>query len=46
MVLANAALALYCMDESKGLPRSLERASESLESGEALKAFKKLVEGV
>ncbi len=46
VVIANAAFALYCMDESKGLVSGIERARQSLESGAALKAFKLLVEGV
>ncbi len=45
VVIANAAFALYCMDEDKGLQGSLERARQALESGAALEAFKKLVEG-
>ncbi len=45
VVLANAAFALYCMDEDKGLTSSLDRARLSLESGAALNAFTKLVEG-
>lgn len=45
VVLANAAFALYCMDEEKGLQGSLERARHSLESGAALNSFTKLVEG-
>lgn len=45
VVLANAAFALFCMDEEQGLERCLERASDSLQSGAALKAFTKLVEG-
>jgi anthranilate phosphoribosyltransferase len=44
VVVANAALALYCMDEESGMDRCLERARESLESGSALIAFKKLIE--
>ncbi len=44
VVVANTALALYCMDESKGLGICLDRARESLESGSALRTFKKLVE--
>jgi anthranilate phosphoribosyltransferase len=43
VVLANAAMALYCMDESSGLENCLERARESLESGKAEHAFKQLV---
>jgi len=45
VVLANAAFALYCMDESRGVEDSLERARQSLESGRALETFKKLVGG-
>jgi len=45
VVLANAAFALYCMDENQGLQDCLERARLSLESGAALDAFTKLVEG-
>jgi len=44
VVMANAALALYCMDESRGLSTCLDRARESLDSGSALKTFKKMVE--
>jgi anthranilate phosphoribosyltransferase len=45
VVLANAAFALYCMDEDQGLDNSLERARISLKSGAALEAFTNLVEG-
>ncbi len=45
VVVANAAFALYCMDESRGIERSMERARRSLESGSALKTFKNLVNG-
>jgi anthranilate phosphoribosyltransferase len=45
VVIANAAFALYCMDETKGLQYGIGRAKQSLESGAALAAFKKLVEG-
>ena len=44
VVVANAALALFCMDESRGLESCIERARKSLDSGSALKAFKNLVE--
>jgi anthranilate phosphoribosyltransferase len=44
VVIANAALALYCMDEMKGLDSCIERATHSLKSGAALQNFKKLVE--
>ncbi len=43
-VVANAAFALYCMDEKRGIEHSINRARESLESGLALKSFKNLVE--
>jgi anthranilate phosphoribosyltransferase len=43
VVVANAAMALFCMDESSGLENCLGRAREALESGRALKAFKELV---
>jgi anthranilate phosphoribosyltransferase len=43
VVVANAALALYCMDESQGLGHCLGRARESLESGSALQTFSRLV---
>ncbi len=46
VVIANAAFALYCMDENKGLMNGIHRARQSLESGAALNAFKNLVEGV
>lgn len=45
VVTANAAFALFCMDESGGLEASLERAGRSLESGDAYDTFKKLMEG-
>ncbi len=45
VALANSAYALHCMDESRGLDESLERARRSLESGAALQCFRKLVEG-
>ncbi len=44
VVIANAALALYCMDEPSGLGRCLERARQSLESGKAFHAFKQLID--
>ncbi|MEN8158216.1 MAG: anthranilate phosphoribosyltransferase [Bacteroidota bacterium] len=46
VVVSNAAFALYCMDEGRGLQHGIERARHSLASGSALSAFKKLVEGV
>jgi len=44
VVVANAALALYCMDEGTGIGRCLELARQSLESGKAYNAFKQLVD--
>jgi anthranilate phosphoribosyltransferase len=44
VVVANAAFALYCMDEKRPLTENIGRARQSLESGSALKAFKNLVE--
>lgn len=44
VVIANAALALFSMDESKGLENCMGRARESLESGAALNTFKNLIE--
>ena len=44
VVVANAALALFCMDESRELESCMERARRSLDSGTALKTFKNLVE--
>jgi anthranilate phosphoribosyltransferase len=43
VVMANTALALYCMDESSGMGNCLSRAQESLESGSAFNAFKQLI---
>lgn len=44
VAIANAAMALYCADSSLGLHGSVEKARESLESGRALKSFKKLID--
>jgi anthranilate phosphoribosyltransferase len=44
VVVANAAFALYCMDEGRSLTDNIGRARQSLESGSALKAFKDLLE--
>ena len=43
-VIANAAMALYCADVKQGLQKAVIKATESLKSGKALQAFKKLVE--
>lgn len=44
VVVANAALALFSMDESRGLENCIGRARESLDSGAALSTFKNLIE--
>jgi anthranilate phosphoribosyltransferase len=44
VVVANAAMALYCVDASKGLADAVGRAREALASGKALQSFKKLIE--
>lgn len=44
VVVANAGMALYCADQAKGLQHGLASAKETLESGKALQAFKKLLE--
>jgi anthranilate phosphoribosyltransferase len=46
VVIANAAMALQCMNESTGIERNLERARDSLLSGSALSTFRNLVEGM
>lgn len=43
-VVANAAMGLYAADQKGGLTRAVDQARESLESGKALTAFKKLIE--
>lgn len=43
VVVANAAMALYCMDESMEIGHCLDRARHSLTSGAALQTFKNLV---
>lgn len=44
-VIANAAMALYCVDRKAGLIAAVDKATEALKSGKALTAFKKLMEG-
>ena len=44
-VIANAAMALYAADRNAGLLSAVTKAKESLESGKALVAFKKLIDG-
>ncbi|MDZ4714403.1 MAG: anthranilate phosphoribosyltransferase [Cytophagales bacterium] len=43
VVIANAGAALYCMDQKSGWGVALARADESLRSGRALMAFRKLL---
>jgi anthranilate phosphoribosyltransferase len=44
VAVANAGMALYCADPSLGLQGGIEKARESVESGNALKSFKKLLD--
>ncbi len=43
-VIANAAMALYCVDRNAGLKAAVVKATESLKSGKALEAFNKLMQ--
>jgi anthranilate phosphoribosyltransferase len=43
VVIANAAMALYVADRSKGLKIAVEKARESLASGKADTTFQKLI---
>ena len=43
VVLANAGMAIFCANSKLTVPESLAEARESLESGKALNAFKKLI---
>ncbi len=43
-ITANAGMALFCGHQKEGIAKAMERASESLKSGKALNAFKKLME--
>jgi anthranilate phosphoribosyltransferase len=42
-IIANAGMALYAGHQNEGLPKAIVKAKESLESGKALNAFKKLI---
>jgi anthranilate phosphoribosyltransferase len=44
VVISNAAYALHCIDENKGIDVCLEEAREALRSGRALKTFKGLID--
>lgn len=43
-VIANAAMGLYAANQKEGLLHAVDRARQSLESGKAQEAFKKLIE--
>ncbi len=43
-IIANAGMALFCGHQSKGIAKAIDKASESLKTGKALQAFKKLME--
>ena len=43
VVIANAGMAIYAGQQSKGIPVAIEMAREALVSGRALSAFKKLL---
>jgi anthranilate phosphoribosyltransferase len=43
VAIANAGMALYCADSTLGLRGAVEKARESLESGNAMKSFKTLI---
>lgn len=45
VVVANAAMALFCADQAAGIPLAVDRAKETLKSGKALRSFKQLIEG-
>lgn len=42
-VIANAAMALYCVDRHAGMIKAVEKATGALKSGKALESFKKLM---
>ena len=42
VVTANAGMAMYCANQKEGKRNAIARAKESLESGKALEAFKRL----
>ncbi len=43
VVIANAGLALFCVNQQEGIHTAIAKAKEALESGRAMKAFKKLL---
>ncbi len=45
VVTANAGMALFCSNQKEGILAGIAKAKEALESGRALTAFKKLIEG-
>jgi anthranilate phosphoribosyltransferase len=42
-VIANSAMALYCVNRGEGLSKAVEKAEHALRSGKALESFKKLM---
>ena len=44
VAIANAGMALYCADSSLELTEAVDKARESVESGSALKSFKKFID--
>jgi anthranilate phosphoribosyltransferase len=44
-VIANAAMALYCVDQNRGLAEAVVKATEALTSGKAYQIFKRLING-
>ena len=44
VAIANAGMALYCADNQLGLRGAVDKARESLDSGRALKSFKKFID--
>ena len=44
MAIANPGMALYCADNKLGLREAVDKARESVESGNALQSFKKFID--
>ncbi len=42
-VIANAAMALYCVNRGEGIAKAVDKATDTLKSGKALESFKKLM---
>ena len=43
VVVANAGMALYCVERKSGIENAIDKAKESLQSGKALQTFRKLL---